>query len=256
MLLNKAIRLSTSKLRKLPDFLIIGAGKAGTTSLYDYLCQHSKINPALFKEIHYFDTHYNKGENWYKLHFPFQSITGEASPYYIYHPSVAQRVKKLIPTIKLIIILRNPIDRAYSQYTHEVRNKNESLSFEDAIIAESSRLKDKSFTEVDRMIFSYLDRGKYASQIKTWLKYFPKKQIKIIPFGNIIKTDEIFDFLGLKPELINTKYKLNAGGVYQPIHTETRKKLDEYFKPYNKELFELLENFDSTTLDNIKIRVL
>jgi len=250
-------RLTSSKFRSLPTFLIIGAGKAGTTSLYDYLVNHPQIHESLHKEVHYFDTHYKFGLNWYKMHFPLkfmmskESITGEASPYYLYHPEVPNRVKHLLPNVKLIIILRNSVERAYSQYQHEVRNGNENLNFEDAIEKESERLRNVNYNDSRRMIYSYLDRGKYAVQIKRWLKFFHPNNILIMGFHEITNLKMVFDFLDVKNIDINTKYKLNSG-QYIEMKNNLREKLEKYFSECNNELFELItKNFG----ENVTLRI-
>jgi hypothetical protein len=124
-----AYRTATSRLRLLPNFIIIGSARSGTTSLYNYLVQHPGIAPALRKEVHFFDYNYQRGCSWYQGQFPTHPymhymqtihrqamITGEASPYYLFHPYVPQRVAQLLPEIKLIALLRNPIERAFSHY--------------------------------------------------------------------------------------------------------------------------------------------
>ena len=140
-------RYLTSPCRCLPDFIIIGAQKSGTTSLYDLISKHPGVMPPRHKELHYFSTSkYGWGTRWYRLNFPtklekrilkkklhHQVITGEATPNYILHPNTKKRIKNLIPKAKIIVILRNPVDRAYSHYNHNVRRKLENLSFEEAI---------------------------------------------------------------------------------------------------------------------------
>ena len=152
--LKRAFRVTTSPLRMMPDFIIIGTQKGGTTSLYRYLIDHPNIAPIYIKEPHYFDIHFHKGIGWYRSHFPtavekyyarhvekHDLITGEASPYYLFHPRAPQRVAKTLPKAKLIILLRNPVDRAYSQYQHQLRQPGvEPLSFEEAIAYEEKRL--------------------------------------------------------------------------------------------------------------------
>src|SRR5579885_2674785 len=136
-------RTITSSIRLLPDFIIIGTQRGGTTSLYAYLGQHPQIAPAVIKEVHFFDNNYERGVGWYRTQFPFlieksiaknigqqNFITGEASPYYLFHPHVPERAAKVVPGAKLIVLLRNPIDRAYSHYYHEVELGHEKLSFE------------------------------------------------------------------------------------------------------------------------------
>ena len=120
-----------------PNFLIIGAQRCGTTSLYNYLIQHPQIVPSSKKEVHFFDLNFHLGQSWYEKHFPEVSdniLTGEASPYYIFHPLCPKRIFDYDPSVKLIVILRNPIDRAYSHYRHIVRLGHEPLKFEDALI--------------------------------------------------------------------------------------------------------------------------
>src|SRR5947209_2240904 len=131
-LLEKVCRGITSPLRLLPDFLIIGTQRGGTTSLYNYLIARPGVGPASVKELHYFDKKFHKGIPWYRAHFPLSVqkyyyefthkrvfVSGEASAYYIFHPHVPKRVAKVLPHVKLIVMLRNPVDRAYSQYNFE-----------------------------------------------------------------------------------------------------------------------------------------
>ncbi|HLF41664.1 MAG TPA: sulfotransferase, partial [Acidimicrobiia bacterium] len=125
----------TSGLRPLPEFLIIGAQRCGTTSLYKYLAEHSQFRSATLKTkgVHFFDTRYDKGMAWYRAHFPsalyrswFRArhgadlVTGEASPYYLFHPQVPYRLAEHVPAVKLIVMLRDPIERTYSQWQHEL----------------------------------------------------------------------------------------------------------------------------------------
>ena len=179
-------------LHTLPDFLIIGAARSGTTSLYEYLIQHSSIHSAVGKEVYFFDKKYNKGINWYRSFFPskFSKIiisslqkksflTGEATPRYLFHPHSPKRVHQVIPNVKLIVLLRNPIDRAYSHYQMEVDHGDEKLTFEEAIEKEEERIttdlermeKDENFYSVNFYRKSYLTRGKYFNQLKRWVVY-------------------------------------------------------------------------------------
>lgn len=118
---------------KTPDFIIIGVQKGGTTSLYSYLTQHPQIAPATQKEIHYFDFNFDKSTDWYCSHFSTSSegeylLAGEASPYYIFHPQVPQRIYDLFPQVKIIALLRNPVERAISHYYYYIKIQYESLS--------------------------------------------------------------------------------------------------------------------------------
>lgn len=110
----------------LPDFIGIGVQRAGTTRIYELLKQHSEIcMPTYRKEVHYFDRYYHKGERWYRSLFDHckGKIVGEITPAYIYDEKCAERIHKLLPDVKLIAILRNPIDRAYSQFKFTIREK-------------------------------------------------------------------------------------------------------------------------------------
>ena len=118
---------------KLPDFIIIGCQRGGTTSLYNYITSHPDVEPASQKELHFFDYNFDKGLDWYKDQFPDNKITGETSPYYIIHPHAPRRIAQAKPDVKILILLRNPGDRAYSHYNLEVKIGHEKLSFEDAI---------------------------------------------------------------------------------------------------------------------------
>src|SRR5690606_20854753 len=135
----------------LPDFIILGAQKAGTTTIYDNLVKHPDVKPCDIKEVHFFDRNWLKAANWYRAHFPLRTgkeadgnpgkwITGDGSPYYLFHPQVPARVKQICPSSRLIVILREPVERAYSHYQHEKRKDREPLSFEDAIATEEQRL--------------------------------------------------------------------------------------------------------------------
>ena len=252
-------RALTSPFRVLPDFIIIGAEKCGTTSLYDYLIKHPSIISSKTKEVHYFDTNY-LGRWWYKAHFPtiFQKlfkkkvITGEATPYYLFHPLTPNRIHEDLPNVKLIIIIRDPTERAFSQYQENLRKNKEELSFEDAIKCENDRLKGEKekiiknpkYQSISYWTYSYLSKGIYVEQFKIWFDLFPKNQILIL-FTSELQTDpqqtlhKVFSFLGLQNHEIKVDEKKNVG-KYDPMNSETRKFLQEYFSPYNKKLEELI----------------
>jgi hypothetical protein len=243
-----------------PRFLIIGSQKCGTTSLYNYLIQHPNIIAALKKEIHFFDSNYDKGYEWYKSHFSATNeikkktdvVSGEATPYYIFHPHSPARVKKTLPRVKLIVMLRDPVERAFSHYKHHVKYNVEPLSFVEAIKMESERLngeldkmvQDENYHSYNWQMFSYLARGVYVDQLKRWLEYFPKEQFLILqsedffrdPVGNFMKT---LRFLGL-PEYRLMSYKKFNPGEVSSMDDSVRKYLTTYFSPYNRELYELL----------------
>lgn len=187
--------------RALPDFVIVGAQKGGTSSLYAYLCQHPQILPAERKEVHFVDLNWPRGERWYRSHFPSfrdlarhegggreRALTGEASPYYLYHPHAARRLAAVVPQARIIILLRDPVARAYSHYRHNVRMGEETLSFPEALEREERILPeetvklvaDPTYRSVAHQLYSYRARGRYAEQIARFLEHFPQEQLLIL----------------------------------------------------------------------------
>ncbi|WP_164525487.1 sulfotransferase domain-containing protein [Siminovitchia acidinfaciens] len=214
---------------KLPDFIIMGEMKCGTTALYRYITDHPKVEPAKRKELAFFHAYYDKGIEWYKSQFPDceQCMTGEATGY-LKFPNVARKIHKVLPKIKLILILRNPVDRAYSHYHMHLRKGIISIPFEKAIQGKST----------------YLDKGIYVRKLKRWMEIFPREQFHIVQSEKLYKQpqktmDEIFKFLGLPRYKLNVYDHHNAGS-YSKMNSETRKKLVDYYKPYNEELYQLL----------------
>src|SRR5690606_23224629 len=174
----------------LPDALVIGAQRCGTTSLYHGLAQHPGVARAKKKEVHYFDLNYHRGLTWYQKQFERRraKLNFEASPYYIFHPKAPERVAAALPDAKIIVILRDPVARAYSHYWHERRLGHETLSFADAIEAEAERLagesrkllEDDGYYSFNHQHFSYVARGCYARQLMRWLQYFPRTRFLFV----------------------------------------------------------------------------
>jgi len=268
--LNKLLYTTTGSAHVLPDFLIIGAARSGTTSLYQYLAQHPSVIPGVGKEIYFFDKKFDKGINWYKSFFPTKlsksrlenkqnrkCLTGEATPRYLHYPHVPKRVFNLIPNVKLIVLLRNPIDRAYSHYQMEVSSGNEELSFEDAIEQEEKRIlddmrkmeNDENFYSVYFYRKAYLTRGIYVDQLKRWFKFFSKEQFLILKSEDLYSNpskiyQQALDFLGLQKYELDS-FKAHRMRKYSSIREKTREKLTEYFRPHNEQLYQLLDrNFD------------
>lgn len=236
--LSHAIGMLTIGYRKIPDFLIIGAQKGGTSSLFFYLKFHNQIKRPIKKEIHYFNIHFSKGLNWYKAHFPFKStryITGEASPDYIFHPKAPERVKELNPKMKLIVLLRDPIQRAYSAYQMNRRlGLDPRESFEDAVQFEIDHAeKFKNKYNYERHNFFYLERGLYGKQLNHWTKTFDKENFKVIKSNDFFSNTEIimngiYQFLNISEKFQSTSKRMNVG-KYPPISDNTRKKLKQYY---------------------------
>jgi hypothetical protein len=241
-------RIETAHLRQPPDFIIIGTQRGGTTSLYRYLTEHPGVGAAFRKEVHFFDRHYDKGMDWYLAHFPKRGefpVVGEASPFYMFHPEVPERARAAVPQAKLIALLRNPIDRAYSQYHMKARHELETLSFEEAIAQEADRLaaNDDPVGAAWRH-HSYLARGVYVDQLRRWFDLFPREQVLIIKSeefyedpGRVLR--ETLGFLGLPPEL-PTRFKAYHLAEYPDMDPAVRRRLADHFAPHNRRLYDLL----------------
>ncbi|MDY6867165.1 MAG: sulfotransferase domain-containing protein [Chloroflexota bacterium] len=256
-------RTATWQERSLPHFIIIGAQKAGTTSLHFYLSQHPQIQMALKKEIHYFDggygldvDNYLKGEAWYRAHFPKRSklapsrITYEATPDYIFHPLAPKRIAQLIPDVKLVALLRNPTERAISNYFHRTRFGNEPLPIMEAMLAEEERTK-AAITAQDYKTrnfkwYTYKARGRYAEQIKHYLEYFEMKNMLFLN-SDLLFSDlnaalrKIYVFLEIDQDFIVQKtQKRHVSSNRTPVDPAVYEYLDDYFRPYNQEMYDLL----------------
>lgn len=254
----------SATLRPLPNFLIVGAAKCGTTSLYNYLIKHPNVIEAHNKELYFFDRYYPYGLNYYRANFPIifhkknseKLVIGEAAPTYLHHPLTPSRIKKHIPKAKIIILLRNPIERAYSHYQMEVKLGYENLTFEKAIEEEQKRIegeeekmqKNSFYYSYKRQVYSYITSGIYVNQLENWLKLFPKEQILILNTEEFSKNtskvySEVLAFLNLSKLTLDFE-KYNKGN-YSEISSETRIKLSEFFEPHNQKLYSLInKNFN------------
>lgn len=227
-----------------PDYLIIGAQRAGTTSLYEWLCLHPKVVPAKRKEVRYFSLHYGKGINWYGQILGKRrrgTVHGEGEPNYLFMPEVPERVKRCVPNVKLIVLLREPAERAWSNYKL-MRDKGlESRPPGDAFRREEGHVKKSRH---NWLYHSYKGRGRYAEQLERWFEHFPREQFLILHSKKVFQNPAwtygwTLKFLGLRtfmPKRFKAWNHKGQGG----LHPSTRQYLKDYFKPYNEELWELL----------------
>jgi hypothetical protein len=247
------VRMKTSGLRVLPDFLIIGAHKCGAASLFTYVLEHPQVvAPVATKEIHYFDRHFGGGPQWYRAQFRTRLavrgrlITGEKSPYYIFDPGVPLRARSTVPNAKLIAIVRDPVERAYSHYHMRKAEGREKLSFEEALEAEPVRLASGDYSSFEYRRFAYLLRGLYADQLERWLSLFPREQLLVISTEDLGRepektVDECFRFLGVSAwRRPPREYARRNVGTYEPMLPETKEQLARFFEPHNRRLYELL----------------
>ena len=251
-------RLATSSSRTLPHFLIIGAQKAGTSSLFKLLIQHSLVSRSYRKELQYFTKHFALGERWYRSQFPLRAqlgprgITGEATPYYLFHPFAAERAWQTVPAAKLIILLRDPVTRAVSHYFHEVRHGYETLSIEDALASESERLAnvDREMQETGGISeahqhFAYQARGIYVDQLARWYERYNPTRILVLRSEDFFEdpsavTQQAQAFLDLPlepPKDVSPKNEGIYGSRVTPTVTEA---LVRFYRPHNQRLYEFL----------------
>jgi Sulfotransferase domain len=256
----------TAGLRLLPDYLIIGAQRAGTTSLHRYLVQHPGVRTTLrTKGVHFFDTGYGRGMSWYASRFPTRLTawyvarrhgvelrTGEASPYYLFHPHVPARVAEHLPQVKLIALLRDPVVRAYSHYQHEVARGFETLSFVEAIEAEPARLAGETrrllaeplYNSFEHQHHSYLARGRYHEQLARWRALFDDRQLLVISSERFFREPEatfrrVLEFLEL-PAFTPDGFEKHNGYDYRRMGDAVHARLVEYYREPNRLLYESL----------------
>jgi hypothetical protein len=262
-LLSTFRRIKTTD-RVLPDFLIVGAQKSGTTFLFSALLKSGHVLGPALKEVHYFDINYRKGENWYRSLFPSRkeiqerkkqtdsrTISGEASPFYLYYPYAAERAHALLPNLKIIAVLRDPLERAISHYYHSSAWGVESLSIDEAFAAEESRLapdkermaNDPEYIGQSFSNHSYVDRGHYTRQLKTWEKHFSREQMLILDsrklFGDTQGSlDKVCAFLEIPPfEYVGGASRNTTSGKADASDA-LRQKILSKFETSNDELFE------------------
>jgi hypothetical protein len=282
-------RVATRKIRILPSFLIVGVQRAGTTSLFDYLLRHPDVSGPLAggaevswsrKELHFFDERFWRGIDWYRSFFPTEIrrrvarlrggdlVAGEATPYYMFHPRVPDRVAATIPDMRIIVLLREPVERAYSHYTMMVRAGRETLTFEEALAAEEKRLAgerervlaDPGFRARHHRDHSYFSRGLYAEQLERWFAHFPREQVLILDADDFFAQpaevySEVLAFLGLRPRELGTlqkrattaspgrpwsKRSTRNRAAYDPIDPVLETQLAERYAEHNARLYTLL----------------
>jgi hypothetical protein len=256
---------ATAPWRFQPGFILIGAQRCGTTSLFRALMAHPQVvRPALHKGINYFDLNYQRGPRWYRGHFPVagpasrkagrygEPVAFEASGYYLYHPFAPERLARDLPEVKLVAMLRDPVERAFSAYKHEYARGFERESFERALELEDTRLTgeiermrdDPGYESFSHRHHSYHRRGHYAEQLERVFQFFPRAQVHVLDsetfFSEPAQTyRSLLAFLGLRPfelELFG-RYNARPGS---PMAPETRSVLEQYYAPHDERLAKLL----------------
>ncbi|GAB3207530.1 sulfotransferase family protein [Marinactinospora thermotolerans] len=245
---------ATRSMRVLPTFLIVGAQRCGTTSLFKALLQHPDVlGPTLRKGVHYFDTGYDRGSAWYRGHFPTRSRArdrqvGESSPYYMFHPLAAERIARGLPGIKVIVALRDPVERAYSAHVHESARGFETEPFERALELEEERLRgEEERLRAEPWAYShshqhhgYLARGRYADQLARLEKHLGRGRMHVVDSEEFFERPEetfarIEDFLGL-PHHSDIRFERHNARPRAGMDPVLRARLTEYFEPHDERL--------------------
>lgn len=264
--LTRTLGRLTAGQRMLPGFLLVGAQRGGTTSLYRALAAHPCVAPPLFhKGVHYFDVNYGRGLSWYQGHFPVRAvarrhparaagpaITGESSGYYMHHPLAPERIAADIPNVRLIAVLRDPVERAYSAHRHEHARGFETEPFERAVELEPERLAgeverlraDPAYVSTSHRHHSYLDRGHYAEQLTTLARLFGWERLLVLDSVDFFAAPQrvygrVLSFLELPPWTPPSFEQAN-GRSRAPMPESLRRRLDEHFLPHDEALAALL----------------
>ena len=268
----------------LPSFLILGGSRSGNTSLFAHLIEHPNIIPGSMKEVYFFQYFTNNKTSFYRSQFPIKRknlITCDSTSSYFVHPLIPARVHKLLPSAKLIVILRNPVERAYSEFHYTVALGLElTENFEDVIKSELKRIEIGNKkpelkienTNYKHFTFSHLRDGLYAQHLERWLKFFSKEQLLVLHtkdlYTNLDQTlSETFEFLNLPKYQIENRIEKNKIDKIRPLSgherniyknidsktrtlfnvqnypemkSETRKFLQDFFRPHNEKLFEMI----------------
>ncbi len=240
-----------------PSYLIVGAQKAGTTFLYQEMTRHPQISAALTKEIHFFDDHYQRGLHWYQGFFPGAGsrVMGEATPSYLFHPHAIGRIAHDLPDAKLIVLLRDPVRRAFSQYLHETRLGFERApTFEEALALEPQRLNgelermltDDRYVSYNHRHYSYRARGLYLDQVRRCHELAGRDRVLVLRSEDLFRDSievlgRVFDFLDLTswaPDELGVNDM--AAGDSGQLKSATQIELRDFYRPHNEQLFDYL----------------
>jgi hypothetical protein len=253
-------RLALSQARSYPSFMVIGAQKCGTTTMFSCLAAHPQVIPPLTKEIHYFDggryqgedVYVDKGSKWYIAHFPMVSKlthgnckTFEASPSYLYVPEAAERIARDLPEARLLVLLRNPVERAISHYRHNVSKGREPLTFKEALKRESSRLA--SSESWHRSVYAYVDRGFYVRQLMRFQSFRNQGQLLVLDSAVFFREprlamSRVYEFLGL-----DSSFRLpdvrprNIGRTPTVAISNQYEELRDRYRPENEKLWNWIQ---------------
>ena len=268
--------MATCRTRGTPTFLLIGAKRGGTTTLYRLLESHRSYVPLVpssrtlpmrenMKGVHYFDTNYDRSDRWYRSHFPMAAsmrrhalrhgaaFTGDGSPYYLFHPLAAERAAESVPNAMIIVLLRDPIERTVSHWAEQTRNGIETLTLADALAREASRIGDDcELLTHDRIVRSfahehqsYASQSEYGSALSRWMAHFQRARVRVL-FSEDLYRDaadtllNITDFIGIDPLASSEAIRKNAAARHSELDPEIRAQLIARFTPDARRVAELV----------------
>jgi len=255
----------TASARMVPDVIIVGAQRSGTTTLFRMLSEHPQvIRPTMSKGTAYFDLNHERGMRWYRAHFPLKllawmrspgkrHVTFESCGYYMFHPHAAARMADELPHVRVVVLLRDPVDRAYSAHRHELNRGFETLDFDEALEREEDRLRGEEQRLIDdpgaysfeHQHHAYLARSRYVEQVRRLLDTFGRDRVLTMDAEALFSDprsefSRLCEWLQIDPpgEIANEQWNAQPR---DPLSPSRRAELSDYFAPYDEQLSELLD---------------
>lgn len=261
-----AVGSATSAARMTPEFIVVGGQRCGTTSLFKNIAEHPQVlRPAVDKGIDWFTLHYDRDESWYRSHFPVERVARlrtrrygrpvafEACTYYMFHPFAIERLATTYPDVKIVAMLRDPVERAFSAYKHELARGFETVvDFGEALAREDSRLAgeiermraDVTYESHAHRHHAYRRRGQYAEQLERIFKFFPRERVHVVeseayfaePEREYAALLEFLDIGSFQP----AAFDRHNARPSSPMPGDTREFLTTHYAPHDEMLGDLL----------------
>lgn len=237
----------TTPLRRLPEILVVGSMRSGSSSLFEFLADHPDVAKPSRKEMHFFDLNFHRGENWYRAYFPVRrsALTVDASPSYLVHTRAADRAHQTVPDARVIALLRDPVARAWSHFRLRRAKGTEKRTFHDLVEEEANGETNAlcAFGHVSDI--SIVGAGLYAAQLWPWFNEFGRDRVLVVKaeqlFGDDSTLLRVQEFVGLAPTEVRL-HRLNIAPAHTDDHADDHAtaRLREFYRPSNEELFSLI----------------